>query len=697
MSYTDFDFPHTRMYESDLREILARLKDLTVKINNFISLNTVKYADPILWNITSQYESNTIVVDSNGTAYLSTQPVPAGVSLDNTEYWTVIFDLSRIISAINQNITFNDADTSQTATFASSSGDWLLWNSVLYKVIADISIGSAYVPDANIEKYSIEEFFNELVSTVNTTISNFEENVNTNISNFEENVNTNISNFEREVNTKIENIKVSFSTVADMLASDKITAGEVYRCDGYYNSGDRGVGFWSASSTADSVFSLQCDNGLYVKPISFTGVLNVYQFGAYGNDTNDDREFLQYGIDYCRTNKIALFIDAGTFAINECLNLTGRLFKIYGAGMENTNIHRVSANGIYNYCFRFTDTLQWGISISDMTLYNDGGGSCFYFSDGTSGGDVYHATFKNLQLKNAAYGFIIPDGASTTPWWGSIFENIIFSSITIQCIHMGGTSVGIPNNSYIHITTYSCGANASGVNAQFYLKGYNQVLENIEILSSSQCLLEILDGGNVIINGLKCEALTTAAANFPLIKLGNRTYIKATELSLVGDFTNVSAIFAYSGTDYAHFDIDILRIGIRAGTSMAVSQICSSSRIDGAIGEIFNIISSNPLPYSWSNDINVNLKSLNNNKCIGIASDTTIDPLTVSKVRSAATCTLTVNITSDDRNRYAANLDITIAAVSTNTITVVLGSDTIGTVTNGTKHLIVQGGYGYLI
>lgn len=29
MSYTSFDFPHTHMYESDLREILAQLKNLS--------------------------------------------------------------------------------------------------------------------------------------------------------------------------------------------------------------------------------------------------------------------------------------------------------------------------------------------------------------------------------------------------------------------------------------------------------------------------------------------------------------------------------------------------------------------------------------------------------------------------------------------------------------------------------------------
>lgn len=36
MSYTDYDFPHTHMYDSDLREILARLKKLEPTVNALV-------------------------------------------------------------------------------------------------------------------------------------------------------------------------------------------------------------------------------------------------------------------------------------------------------------------------------------------------------------------------------------------------------------------------------------------------------------------------------------------------------------------------------------------------------------------------------------------------------------------------------------------------------------------------------------
>lgn len=189
MSYTDYDFPHTSMYRSDLREILARLMELTTKLNNFISLNTIKYANPIQWNITTQYEANTVVVDANeGTAYLSIQPVPSGVSLTNTDYWTPIFNLN-ILSA-NQNISERDDGTNILATFASTTDDWLIWNSILYKVTQDIAVNEAYVVGYNLTKYTVEMFLNDAISAINTNIEDFETEINKQMSDFEEEITT---------------------------------------------------------------------------------------------------------------------------------------------------------------------------------------------------------------------------------------------------------------------------------------------------------------------------------------------------------------------------------------------------------------------------------------------------------------------------------------------------------------------------
>ena len=87
-------YPYTDFHELNLDWVLKTIKLMDEKLDNFINLNEIKYADPIEWDITSQYQGNTVVLDDvNHVAYLSIQAVPAGVALTNTNYWIPILDL----------------------------------------------------------------------------------------------------------------------------------------------------------------------------------------------------------------------------------------------------------------------------------------------------------------------------------------------------------------------------------------------------------------------------------------------------------------------------------------------------------------------------------------------------------------------------------------------------------------------------
>lgn len=88
-----FEFPHTRTYDNDLGWLIKKIGEMATKLDNFVNFNAIKYADPIEWNIARQYEANTVVIDPlDGTAYISTNPVPNGVDIGNTDYWTPIFN-----------------------------------------------------------------------------------------------------------------------------------------------------------------------------------------------------------------------------------------------------------------------------------------------------------------------------------------------------------------------------------------------------------------------------------------------------------------------------------------------------------------------------------------------------------------------------------------------------------------------------
>ena len=83
-------FPYNNAHQLNLDLILSELDKMKEEMEDIKDISTITYADPIQWNITTQYATNTVVLDTNGNAYLSKQPVPSGILLTNTDYWQQI-------------------------------------------------------------------------------------------------------------------------------------------------------------------------------------------------------------------------------------------------------------------------------------------------------------------------------------------------------------------------------------------------------------------------------------------------------------------------------------------------------------------------------------------------------------------------------------------------------------------------------
>ena len=166
-------YPYLNVNDLNLDYILNAIKKFQNEVTNFVSINAIKYANPIQWNITSQYEKNTIVIDpQSGTAYISVAAVPSGVALTREEYWTVVFDLEQFVTKANSNFTIRvEEQTTLTATFPTNKDSWVVWGGVLYKAKTDIIAGDQYVIDSNIEAITIEEIIghNEDLPTENKT------------------------------------------------------------------------------------------------------------------------------------------------------------------------------------------------------------------------------------------------------------------------------------------------------------------------------------------------------------------------------------------------------------------------------------------------------------------------------------------------------------------------------------------------
>lgn len=98
-------FPYTNFQEINLDRIIKELMEVKEGLQFVIDNSSLKYADPIEWNITTQYQANTVVIDpATGIAYISTKPVPNNVQITDTGYWTKVFDLSALFAELDQEI-----------------------------------------------------------------------------------------------------------------------------------------------------------------------------------------------------------------------------------------------------------------------------------------------------------------------------------------------------------------------------------------------------------------------------------------------------------------------------------------------------------------------------------------------------------------------------------------------------------------
>ena len=225
-------FPYTNFHEMNLDWILQALKEIQTTTEQFVAINSLKYADPIQWNITSQYEKNTIVIDpQSGTAYISVQAVPSGVALTNEDYWTVVFDLEQFVTKANNNFTSRvEEATTTTATFATPHGSLVIWGGELYVANTNIIAGDQYVVGSNITRIHVEDITGRLIDLATTDKSNLVAAINelvTNLANEitdRENADTNLqTNIDAEATAR-ENADTNLQTNIDAEATARENA-----------------------------------------------------------------------------------------------------------------------------------------------------------------------------------------------------------------------------------------------------------------------------------------------------------------------------------------------------------------------------------------------------------------------------------------------------------------------------------------
>lgn len=284
--------PYTNFHDLNLDWIMDELNEFNTKLTNFVSLATIKYADPIQWDITSQYEANTVVVDSNGNAYLSVQPVPSGVSLDRTEFWTKIGNFDELWADVKKAITPNDEGHSPTATADRAVNDLVWVNGALVRVTRAMIAGDAYVPGSNCVSSSTNEVLHYLITAFNEGLSaekTARENADTQLQKAIDAEKTARENADSQLQTDIDN-ETQAREDADTQLQTAIDAETTARKD------------------ADNKLQKNIDAALK----SAVNWANVKTYGAVGDGSTDETS----AFNAAKASGLPLYIPQGTFKVS---------------------------------------------------------------------------------------------------------------------------------------------------------------------------------------------------------------------------------------------------------------------------------------------------------------------------------------------------------------------------------------------
>ena len=356
-------YPYTDFHEMNLDWLIEEIGKLVNEVTNFVSLNAIKYANPIQWDITRQYEKNTVVVDPmSGTAYLSVAAVPIGAQLNRTEYWTVIFDLGSFIVKAGKNFanTYEDTATT-TATVNTPAGGWIMWGETLYVANVNITAGDAYVPGANITQITVEDGIN----AIKTFIGDLND-----LNTVDK---TSVVNAINEVLADIGGVDAKIGDLANLTTTDKDSVVDAI------NEVLDDVGDLSTLTTTDKTSAVEAINELVttianavlainttigdlddlvtsdkssvvnaINSISAALQANAYvtpeMFGAVGDGSNDDTAAFQAAFD---THKLILLQSGATYSVS---NVTVDYGRITG-GIESViylhgSITHTAASGL---------------------------------------------------------------------------------------------------------------------------------------------------------------------------------------------------------------------------------------------------------------------------------------------------------------------------------------------------------------
>ena len=448
-------FPYTNFHELNMEWLLKKMKELAKTVDQFIATESLKFADPIIWDITTQYQKSTIVLDPTGNAYLSVQPVPAGIQLNNEDYWLEIFNFTDYTRTANKNLTVNVETNTTRATAAYNVDDWLIWEDVLYRVTAAIAIDDTLIvapaAGSNIVHFTVEDFIKAWILTMQGMFNTFTHDTNLTIQQYKDDIDASELAFTNNLQYQFDQV-LAGATVDSEVINARIgynnviwtTLGEAIR----KQAGGIHDGFISLMNEIDA---------LKILNINFFPS-SGYTDGHYLNPSNGNISTLatSFYTDYIYVKENHTYALLGfSNAIQVCFYDINKQFISGLALSAGTTSFATPAN---------CEFIRMSSTIAGRTNYN--------LIDSTSpiataqGTSYFIEMLKNYALKTHDYEVLVASVASILPDLNNAEVNKAYN-VTLSAYMINGIPAHMPYNIYLEPFTLMTFSNKSGYKMQY--------------------------------------------------------------------------------------------------------------------------------------------------------------------------------------------------------------------------------------
>ena len=286
--------------------------------------------------------------------------------------------------------------------------------------------------------------------------------------------------YDREIAELTRNVKKRvyyFDNVANMKNARDLQVGEYAITKGYYTANDGGAGEYlirtKAQADVDDGGSIHfISNNLVAELIVKDNTVNVRQFGAKGDNSNNDTQFIQNSINYASSKNIKLRITNGTYFVSKLVfsshihfegedfvktiiksiannTETNGIFQILDEGLTNSVFEKFQVHGnksnnenILNGIYMYTTTSQDYRTVLDTIFISNTTGDGLYVGGSVGGRSIKEPKFNKITI-TASNGY----GINVVSSSDSFYNNIVISNCKKGGFRLSGSGATKISNS----------------------------------------------------------------------------------------------------------------------------------------------------------------------------------------------------------------------------------------------------------